>query len=96
MEFDYYHQSPEGTPEFEEWFRFTRNVALEDIELCEKSQANLNVGIYSSGLLNPEKENGVICKSSFVHIKGETECELTMCLQISIIVSSSCATNSLS
>ncbi|KAJ4260441.1 hypothetical protein NW762_007181 [Fusarium torreyae] len=60
MEFGYYHEQPEGSTVFEEWYRFTRNVALEDIELCEKSQANLNVGIYSSGLLNPEKENGVI------------------------------------
>jgi phenylpropionate dioxygenase-like ring-hydroxylating dioxygenase large terminal subunit len=63
MEFDYYHEHPEGSPVFEEWYRFTRNVALEDIELCEKSQANHNVGIYNSGFLNPEKENGVVCKS---------------------------------
>ncbi|OBS23287.1 hypothetical protein FPOA_03839 [Fusarium poae] len=60
MEFDYYHEQPEGSPVFEEWYRFTRNVALEDIELCEKSQANHNIGIYNSGFLNPEKENGVV------------------------------------
>lgn len=62
MEFDYYHEKPEGDPEFEEWYRFTRNVALEDIELCERTQGNLNMGIYISGYLNPEKENGVACK----------------------------------
>jgi hypothetical protein len=62
MEFDYYHKAPAGSDEFEKWYDFTRNVAVEDIELCEKTQANLNVGIYSEGLLNPQKENGVICK----------------------------------
>ncbi|EWZ83187.1 hypothetical protein FOCG_15060 [Fusarium oxysporum f. sp. radicis-lycopersici 26381] len=60
MEFDYYHKAPAGSDEFEKWYDFTRNVAVEDIELCEKTQANLNVGIYSEGLLNPQKENGVI------------------------------------
>ncbi|KAI1033892.1 hypothetical protein LB503_011047, partial [Fusarium chuoi] len=62
MEFDYYHKAPSGSDEFEKWYSFTRNVAVEDIELCEKTQVNLNIGIYSEGLLNPEKENGVICK----------------------------------
>ncbi|CVL11780.1 uncharacterized protein FPRN_14844 [Fusarium proliferatum] len=60
MEFDYYHKAPSGSDEFEKWYSFTRNVAVEDIELCEKTQVNLNIGIYSEGLLNPEKENGVI------------------------------------
>ncbi|CVL03662.1 uncharacterized protein FMAN_15066 [Fusarium mangiferae] len=60
MEFDYYHKAPSGSDAFEKWYSFTRNVAVEDIELCEKTQANLNIGIYSEGLLNPEKENGVI------------------------------------
>ncbi|KAF5676686.1 choline monooxygenase chloroplastic [Fusarium circinatum] len=60
MEFDYYHKAPAGSDEFEKWYGFTRNVAVEDIELCEKTQANLNIGIYSEGLLNPLKENGVI------------------------------------
>lgn len=63
MEFDYYHEAADGTPEFLEWYRFTRNVAVEDIELCEKSQANLDIGIYSAGLLNPEKEASVACAS---------------------------------
>lgn len=62
MEFDYYHQAPLESEEFENYYRFARNVALEDIELCEKAQTNYNVGIYSEGLLNPQKENGVACK----------------------------------
>lgn len=66
MEFDYYHKAPVESQEFEDYYKFARNVAIEDIELCEKAQANYNVGIYSEGLLNPEKENGVACKSALV------------------------------
>lgn len=57
MEFDYYHS---GTAEeFEEYFKFVRQVAMEDFELCEKAQENLERGIYGEGILNPIKENGV-------------------------------------
>jgi hypothetical protein len=57
MEFDYYH---EGTDEeFEEYFKFVRQVAMEDFELCEKAQENLQRGVYGEGILNPVKENGV-------------------------------------
>ncbi|KAM5352819.1 hypothetical protein ACJ41O_005541 [Fusarium nematophilum] len=59
MEFDYYHESPAGSEEFERYYKFARTVAVEDHELCEKAQENLNVGIYSEGVLNPNKENGV-------------------------------------
>ena len=62
MEFDYYHQSPVGSEEFEKYYKFARTVALEDHELCEKAQKNLNIGIYTEGILNPNKENGVACK----------------------------------
>jgi hypothetical protein len=57
MEFDYYHSGSDG--EFEDYFRFVRQVALEDFELCEKAQANLEKGVYREGILNPKKENGV-------------------------------------
>lgn len=72
MEFDYYHRAPLESEEFESYYRFTRNVALEDIELCEKAQANFNVGIYSEGLLNPEKENGVACEYTTCVSPNET------------------------
>ncbi|KAK7221777.1 hypothetical protein V2G26_009780 [Clonostachys chloroleuca] len=45
--------------EFEVYFNFTRIVALEDLELSERAQMNLNIGIYIEGLLNPNKENGI-------------------------------------
>ncbi|PYH94265.1 hypothetical protein BO71DRAFT_409520 [Aspergillus ellipticus CBS 707.79] len=57
MEFDYYHM--DSGDKFEEYFKFVRQVALEDYELCERAQDNLAKGIYSEGILNPEKESGV-------------------------------------
>ncbi|KAF2256496.1 Bet v1-like protein [Trematosphaeria pertusa] len=57
MEFDYYHL--ESGDKFEEYFKFVRQVAMEDYELCEKAQENLEKGIYAEGILNPVKETGV-------------------------------------
>ena len=57
MEFDYYNLK--DGEEFEEYFKFVRKVAMEDYELCEGAQGNLERGIYSQGVLNPEKETGV-------------------------------------
>ncbi|KAL4918099.1 hypothetical protein BDW62DRAFT_201209 [Aspergillus aurantiobrunneus] len=57
MEFDYYHM--ETGEKFEEYFRFVRQVAMEDYELCERAQENLARGVYREGILNPEKERGV-------------------------------------
>lgn len=58
MEFDYYHTESGG--KFEEYFKFVRQVAIEDFELCEKAQENLEKGIYTEGILNPVKETGVV------------------------------------
>lgn len=63
MEFDYYHM--ESGDKFEEYYKFVRQVALEDYELCEKAQDNLTKGVYNEGILNPEKENGVSCEFSW-------------------------------
>lgn len=57
MEFDYYHM--ESGDKFEEYYKFVRQVAMEDYELCEKAQGNLTKGVYNEGILNPDKENGV-------------------------------------
>ena len=57
MEFDYYHSGTDT--EFDEYFKFVRQVAMEDFELCEKAQENLQRGVYGEGILNPVKENGV-------------------------------------
>ena len=47
MEFDYYHSGTDE--EFEEYFKFVRQVAMEDFELCEKAQENLERGVYGGG-----------------------------------------------
>ncbi|PYH38356.1 uncharacterized protein BO87DRAFT_299297 [Aspergillus neoniger CBS 115656] len=65
MEFDYYHM--ESGEKFDEYFKFVRQVAMEDYELCEKAQNNLTKGIYSEGILNPEKESGVSCEHGGQH-----------------------------
>ncbi|GKZ51890.1 hypothetical protein AbraIFM66951_007999 [Aspergillus brasiliensis] len=49
----------ESGGKFDEYFKFVRQVAMEDYELCEKAQDNLTKGIYTEGILNPEKESGV-------------------------------------
>ncbi|EFX04526.1 c6 zinc finger domain containing protein [Grosmannia clavigera kw1407] len=59
VDFDYYHVAPESSDTFDTYFRFARTVAVEDHDLCEKVQQNLDVGIYTEGILNPDKENGV-------------------------------------
>jgi hypothetical protein len=45
---------------FFRYFKFVRQVALEDFELCEVAQRNLEIGVYGEGILNPRKENGVV------------------------------------
>ena len=62
MEFDYFNI--DDGEKFEEYYKFVRQVALEDYELCEAAQYNLERGIYSEGVLNPIKETGLACKSS--------------------------------
>lgn len=60
MEFDYHHEL--SGKEFEEYYKFVREVATEDFDLCERAQANLEKGVYTEGCLNPVKETGVACK----------------------------------
>jgi len=60
MEFDYFNV--EEGEKFEEYYRFVRQVAIEDYELCEVAQKNLERGVYAEGVLNPVKETGVVCE----------------------------------
>lgn len=64
MEFDYYYNGQEEA--FESYFKFVRQVALEDFELCVAAQKNLQRGVYCEGVLNPFKESGVICMEFFL------------------------------
>lgn len=47
MEFDYYNVH--SGQKFEEYYKFVRQVAIEDYELCETAQHNLEKGIYAEG-----------------------------------------------
>jgi hypothetical protein len=49
MEFDYYNI--ETGEAFEEYYKFVRQVAIEDFELCENAQYNLEKGIYAEGIV---------------------------------------------
>lgn len=73
MEFDYFNVD-EGE-KFEEYYRFVRQVAIEDFELCEVAQGNLERGVYAEGVLNPVKETGVVCEFSSLSL---LECLLMM------------------
>lgn len=75
MEFDYYHM--ESGDKFEDYYKFVRQVAMEDFELCEKAQENLQKGVYNEGILNPEKETGVACKNFKIVFHSVLAC-LTM------------------
>lgn len=66
MEFDYYNDN--SADEFEVYYKFVREVADEDGELCENAQANLEKGIYSQGILNPVKETGVSRKCNSISL----------------------------
>lgn len=67
MEFDYYFVGSDE--EFENYYQFTRQVAIEDYDLCVDAQKNLERGVYKSGVLNPEKENGVLYYQGLVKDK---------------------------
>lgn len=58
LEFEYCFDGSDE--EYKSFYQFARQVATEDQRLCEECQKNLKTGMYSKGVLNPEKENGVI------------------------------------
>lgn len=65
MEFDYYYDDGKGgMAGFDEYYKFVRQVATEDFDLCEVAQSNLERGVYSQGVLNQVKESGVLRESS--------------------------------
>ncbi|GME67527.1 unnamed protein product [Ambrosiozyma monospora] len=58
MEFEYYFNGSDE--EYDKYFKFARQVAMEDIWLCEAAQKNLDMGVYPKGVLNPNAESGVV------------------------------------
>lgn len=64
MEFDYFHEDDLLSAEFAKYLAFVKRVAREDRNLCRVAQENINLGIYDTGILNSDKESGVIRKSN--------------------------------
>lgn len=60
-----------------EFVDFLQQVEIEDFNLCQLTQQNLNEGIYSSGYLHPQKENGVLYYQTLVRdaIKNHLDLE---------------------
>lgn len=58
---------------------FMQQLNVEDFYLCEDAQKNLDIGIYSTGPLHPDRENGVIfyqtevMKMALDHLEQETK-----------------------
>ncbi len=58
--FEWYFRDPESAkPEIEETIKFSDEIQMEDIEICEAVQRGLNSSTYSTGRYSPVRENGV-------------------------------------
>jgi len=60
MEYDIYRRKSFPEEDFCDFMKFYEQVEQEDFDLCVATQKGLNAGIYSSGVLHPRTENGVI------------------------------------
>lgn len=60
LQYDVYRRIDGDRDEIDEFTRFMWQLNQEDFALCEQTQRNLEVGIYSTGVLHPEKERGVL------------------------------------
>jgi len=60
LEYDIFGKKGEDPKKIQDFVRFLKEVELEDFNLCTLTQKNLKVGVYSTGQLHPEKENGVL------------------------------------
>ncbi|KAI5955377.1 hypothetical protein KGF54_001938 [Candida jiufengensis] len=60
LQYDIYTKKGIDEAQKKEFVDFLQLVEIEDFDLCQLTQKNLNEGIYSSGYLHPQKENGVL------------------------------------
>ena len=60
LQYDIYTKKGIDEASKKEFVDFLQQVELEDFNLCQLTQENLNEGIYRSGFLHPQKENGVL------------------------------------
>jgi choline monooxygenase len=60
VEFDYYYaDDPDALARFDNDQRFSDEIQIEDIKICEAVQKGLASGVYTPGRLNPRRESGV-------------------------------------
>ena len=58
--FEWYFRDPEGSKrEIDDTVKFSDEIQIEDIEICEAVQRGLRSKTYSSGRYSPLRENGV-------------------------------------
>ncbi|KAL6452094.1 cntA Carnitine monooxygenase oxygenase subunit [Candida maltosa Xu316] len=79
LQYDIYTKKGLDEASKKEFVDFLQQVEIEDYELCRLTQKNLNEGIYSTGYLHPEQENGLLFYQGLVkdmiteHFKLEQE-----------------------
>ncbi|KZT36529.1 ISP domain-containing protein [Sistotremastrum suecicum HHB10207 ss-3] len=79
LEYDVYGRKDVPEERIREAYKFFEQVEREDWDLCQKTQKNLNVGIYDRGFLHPQRENGVLYYQSLIrdmvmeHFEAELE-----------------------
>ncbi|EPQ57132.1 ISP domain-containing protein [Gloeophyllum trabeum ATCC 11539] len=69
LEYDIFAKKGVQETEIVEFIDFLKQVEIEDFNLCVATQRNLRAGVYSSGVLHPEKENGVLYYQNLVREK---------------------------
>ncbi|TFK54568.1 ISP domain-containing protein [Heliocybe sulcata] len=66
LEYDIYQKKGVDEQEILEFIDFLKQVEQEDFDLCQATQRNLRAGVYTTGVLHPEKENGVLYYQNLV------------------------------
>jgi hypothetical protein len=62
MEYDVFKRKSMSMDDLRKFMVFYEAVEQEDFDLCSATQISLNAGVYSKGILHPERENGVLCE----------------------------------
>ncbi|KAE9378403.1 ISP domain-containing protein [Stipitochalara longipes BDJ] len=60
LEYDIFARRGEDQAKIREFIRFLKEVEIEDYDLCTLTQKNLKNGVYGTGQLHPDQENGVL------------------------------------
>ncbi|KAJ3337232.1 hypothetical protein HDU93_001422 [Gonapodya sp. JEL0774] len=69
MEVDIYRHKDESVAAIEDYIKFMKQVDQEDYDLINAAQQNLEKSVYSTGILHPERESGVIFYQNWVRTR---------------------------